>query len=47
MKLMLLIWFGLWLLTPLSTIFRLYHGGVFLVEETRGPKKTTKKTTNL
>ena len=33
---------GLWCLTIFSTIFRLYHGGQFLLmEETEYPEKTT------
>jgi hypothetical protein len=32
-----LVWFGLWRLIPLSTIFQLYSGRQFLVEEARVP----------
>ena len=37
-----MVWFGLWCLMPLSTIFQLYRGvhfSVLLVAETRAPKE--------
>jgi hypothetical protein len=34
----------LWNLTPLSTIFQLYHAGVLLVKETEYPVKTILKS---
>jgi hypothetical protein len=34
-----LVWFSLWCLMPLSTIFQLYRGSQFIGEEY--PKKTT------
>ena len=44
-------WFGLWRLMPLSTIFQLYSGSQFLVEEIRLPGKNPptcrKSLTNL
>jgi len=33
-----IVWFGLWFLTPLSTIFQLYRS-VLLVGETRVPRE--------
>ena len=42
-KFLCLVWFVLWSLMPLSTIFQLYHGGKLLkiisVEETGAPKE--------
>ena len=32
-------WFGLWSLTPLSTIFQLYRGDGLLAEETGVPRE--------
>ena len=34
-----MVWFGLWCLMPLSTIFQLSWQSVFLVEETRVPRE--------
>ena len=44
--LLMLLWFGLWCLTPLSTIFQLYRGGQFYWWARRKPPTCCKSLTN-